>query len=132
MDFGPKGQVNDAYGNLMICTYKVRTASTNADLHALLKTAGSINYLVIALKETKSRKTEVRQLSDGTRIIHGEKVPTRKETLNLSSSASENHHYTSLSSSAILQHQKLMTRSYMLFMTIWRKSSAKKTPIGLS
>ncbi|VDM81490.1 unnamed protein product [Strongylus vulgaris] len=29
------------------------------------------------------------------------------------------------SSTAILQHQQLMTRDLMLFMRIWKKSSAK-------
>ncbi|VDM78130.1 unnamed protein product [Strongylus vulgaris] len=49
---------------LMLCTYNVRTVSSNAGLHALLKAARCINYHVIALQETRSRKTE--QLSDGT------------------------------------------------------------------
>ncbi|VDM76928.1 unnamed protein product [Strongylus vulgaris] len=35
-------------------------------LHALLEAVGRINYHVIALQETKSRKTDVRQMSDGT------------------------------------------------------------------
>ncbi|VDM85695.1 unnamed protein product, partial [Strongylus vulgaris] len=45
-------------------------------LHALLEAAGRINYHVIALQETKSRKTD-RQLSDGTLIIRGKKVQSR-------------------------------------------------------
>ncbi|VDM70641.1 unnamed protein product, partial [Strongylus vulgaris] len=40
------------------------------------KAAGRINYHVIALQETKLRKTDVRQLSDGTLIIRGEKAPS--------------------------------------------------------
>ncbi|VDM78398.1 unnamed protein product [Strongylus vulgaris] len=42
-----------------------------------LEAAGRINYHVIALQEKKSRKTDVRQLSDGTLIIRGEMVPSR-------------------------------------------------------
>ncbi|VDM77994.1 unnamed protein product, partial [Strongylus vulgaris] len=64
----------------MLCTYNARAVSTNAKLHALLEAAGRINYHAIALQETKPRKTDVRQLSDGTLIIRGEKVPsTRKK-----------------------------------------------------
>ncbi|VDM77502.1 unnamed protein product [Strongylus vulgaris] len=37
----------------------------------------SISINVIALYKTKSRKTNVRQLRDGTFIIRGEKVPSR-------------------------------------------------------
>ncbi|VDM78373.1 unnamed protein product [Strongylus vulgaris] len=59
----------------MLCTYTARSVSTNADLHAPLEAVGRINYHVIAL-QTKSRKTDVRQLSDGTLIIRGEKVPS--------------------------------------------------------
>ena len=61
----------------MLCTYNARTVSTDADLHALLHAAGHIKYHVIALQETKSRKQDVRQLSDGTLVIRGEKVPSR-------------------------------------------------------
>ena len=61
----------------MLCTYNARTVSTNADLHALLDPAEHINYHIIALQETKSRKKDVRQMSDGTLIIRGEKVPSR-------------------------------------------------------
>ncbi|VDM84772.1 unnamed protein product [Strongylus vulgaris] len=62
---------------LMHCTYNARTVSTKADLHAILEAAGRINYHVIALQETKSRKTDVRQMSDFTLNIRGEKVPSR-------------------------------------------------------
>ncbi|EYC38733.1 hypothetical protein Y032_0699g1627 [Ancylostoma ceylanicum] len=61
----------------MLCTYNARTVSTNADLHALLEAAGRIKFHVIALQETKSKKSEVRQLNDGTLIIRGEKFPSR-------------------------------------------------------
>ncbi|EYC02503.1 hypothetical protein Y032_0099g3152 [Ancylostoma ceylanicum] len=53
----------------MLCTFNARTVSTNADLHALLKAAGRIKFHVIALQETKSKKSEVRQLNDGILII---------------------------------------------------------------
>ncbi|VDM82593.1 unnamed protein product [Strongylus vulgaris] len=76
-DFGPKETSMTRHRDcLMLCTYNARTASTNADLHALLEAAGRINYHVIALQETKSRKTDVK-LSEGTLIIRGEKVPLR-------------------------------------------------------
>ena len=61
----------------MLCTYNARTFSTNADLHALLHAAEHIKYHVIALQETKSRKKDVRQMTDGTLVIRGEKVPSR-------------------------------------------------------
>ena len=61
----------------MLCTYNARTVSTNADLHALLDAAEHIKYHVIGLQETKSRKKKVRQMTDGTLIIRGEKVPSR-------------------------------------------------------
>ncbi|EYB95934.1 hypothetical protein Y032_0154g2950 [Ancylostoma ceylanicum] len=61
----------------MLCTYNARTVSTNADLHALLEAAGRIKFHIIALQETKSKKSEVRQLNDGTLIIRGEKFPSR-------------------------------------------------------
>ncbi|VDM79467.1 unnamed protein product [Strongylus vulgaris] len=54
---------------LILCTYNARTVFTNADFHALLEAAGRINYHEIALQVTKSRKADVRQLSDGTLII---------------------------------------------------------------
>ncbi|VDM69648.1 unnamed protein product [Strongylus vulgaris] len=64
------------YGDCRIlCTYNAKAISTNADLHALLEATGGINYHVIALQETKSRKTDVRQPSDGTLIICVEKIP---------------------------------------------------------
>ncbi|VDM69834.1 unnamed protein product [Strongylus vulgaris] len=59
MNFGPEGHVNDSpWRCLMLCTYEIKTFSTNADLHVLLEAAGRI--------KRKSRKIGVRQLSDGT------------------------------------------------------------------
>ncbi|CAJ0602067.1 unnamed protein product [Cylicocyclus nassatus] len=57
----------------MLCTYNARTVSTNVDFHALLDAAEHIKYHIIALQERKSRKKDVRQMSDGTLIICGEK-----------------------------------------------------------
>ncbi|EYC34358.1 hypothetical protein Y032_0001g377 [Ancylostoma ceylanicum] len=75
-DQGDKGTTR--HGDcFMLCTYNARTVSTNADLHALLEAAGRIKFHVIALQETKSKKSEVRQLNDGTLIIRGEKFPSR-------------------------------------------------------
>ncbi|VDM52154.1 unnamed protein product [Angiostrongylus costaricensis] len=50
---------------------------TYADLHALLVAANRIEFYVIALQETKIKKTDVRQLSNGTLVIRGEKDPSR-------------------------------------------------------
>ena len=61
----------------LLCTYNTRTVSSDADLYALLEAAGHIKYHVIALQETKSRKTDIRQLEDGTLVIRGEKFPLR-------------------------------------------------------
>ncbi|KAK6744625.1 hypothetical protein RB195_011384 [Necator americanus] len=59
------------------CTYNARTVSTDADLHALLVAAERIKFHVIALQETKCRRSDVRQMNDGTLVIRGEKVPSR-------------------------------------------------------
>ncbi|VDM77036.1 unnamed protein product [Strongylus vulgaris] len=53
----------------LLCTYNARTVSTNADLHALLEAEGHINYHLFALQETKLRRTDVRQLNDGTPLF---------------------------------------------------------------
>ncbi|KAK6760200.1 hypothetical protein RB195_021624 [Necator americanus] len=62
---------------LRLCTYNARTVSTDADLHALLGAAERIKFHVIALQETKCRRSDVRQMHDGTLVIRGEKVPSR-------------------------------------------------------
>ncbi|KAK6734510.1 hypothetical protein RB195_017975 [Necator americanus] len=51
--------------------------ATDADLHALLGAAERIKFHVIALQETKCRRSDVRQMNDGTLVIRGEKVPSR-------------------------------------------------------
>ncbi|KAK6759199.1 hypothetical protein RB195_021054 [Necator americanus] len=56
---------------------RARTVSTDADLHALLGTAERIKFRMIALEETKCRRSNVRQMNDGTLVIRGEKVPSR-------------------------------------------------------
>ncbi|KAK6760478.1 hypothetical protein RB195_021808 [Necator americanus] len=63
--------------NLRLCTYNARTVSTDADLHALLGAAERIKFHVIALQETKCRRSDVRQMNDGTLVIRGDKVPSR-------------------------------------------------------
>ncbi|KAK6764208.1 hypothetical protein RB195_024502 [Necator americanus] len=62
---------------LRLCTYNTRTVSTDVDLHALLGAAERIKFHVIALQETKCRRSDVRQMNDGTLVIRGEKVPSR-------------------------------------------------------
>ncbi|KAK6748230.1 hypothetical protein RB195_001075 [Necator americanus] len=62
---------------LRLCTYNARTVSTDADLHALLEAAERIKFDVIALQETKCRRSDVRQMNNGTLVIRGEKVPSR-------------------------------------------------------
>ncbi|KAK6765086.1 hypothetical protein RB195_025137 [Necator americanus] len=57
--------------------YNARTVSTDADLHALLRAAERIKFYVIALQETKCRRSDVRQMNDGTLVIREEKVPLR-------------------------------------------------------
>uniref|UniRef100_A0A7I4Y8T5 Reverse transcriptase domain-containing protein n=1 Tax=Haemonchus contortus TaxID=6289 RepID=A0A7I4Y8T5_HAECO len=61
----------------LLYTYNARTVSSNAALHELLDAASRIKYHVIALQETKSRRTDVRRMNDGTLIIRGEKLPSR-------------------------------------------------------
>ncbi|KAK6762581.1 hypothetical protein RB195_023343 [Necator americanus] len=60
-----------------LCTYNARTVSTDADLHALLGAAERIKFHVIAPQETKCRRSDVRQMNDGTLVIREEKVPSR-------------------------------------------------------
>ncbi|KAK6762946.1 hypothetical protein RB195_023597 [Necator americanus] len=64
------------YGD-RLCTYNARTVSTDADLHVLFGAAERIKFHVIALQETKCRRSDVRQMNDGTLVIRGEKVPSR-------------------------------------------------------
>ncbi|VDM58431.1 unnamed protein product [Angiostrongylus costaricensis] len=61
----------------LLCTYNARTLSPDADLHALLVGADRLIFHVIALQETKIKKTNIRQLNNGTLVIRGEKVPSR-------------------------------------------------------
>ncbi|KAK6733923.1 hypothetical protein RB195_017596 [Necator americanus] len=51
--------------------------ATDADLHALFGAAERIKFHVIALQETKCRRSDVQQVNDGTLVIRGEKVPSR-------------------------------------------------------
>ncbi|KAK6762017.1 hypothetical protein RB195_022927 [Necator americanus] len=72
---GPRRHTHDSPWRL--CIYNARTASTDADLHAHLKTAERIKFHVIVLQEAKCRRSDVRKVNDGTLVIHGEKVPSR-------------------------------------------------------
>ncbi|KAK6764768.1 hypothetical protein RB195_024915 [Necator americanus] len=62
---------------LKLCTYNARTVSTDADPHALLGAAERIKFHLIGLQETKCRRSDVRQMNDGTLVIRGEKIPSR-------------------------------------------------------
>ncbi|XGW11810.1 hypothetical protein V3C99_012907 [Haemonchus contortus] len=61
----------------LLYTYNAKTVSSNAALHELLDANSHIKYHVIALQETKSRRTDVQRMNDGTFIIRGEKLPSR-------------------------------------------------------
>ncbi|VDM52640.1 unnamed protein product [Angiostrongylus costaricensis] len=61
----------------LLCTYNARTLSADVDLHALLVAVDRIEFHVIALQETKIKKTDIRQLNNGILVIRGEKVPSR-------------------------------------------------------
>ncbi|WKX88276.1 hypothetical protein Q1695_008149 [Nippostrongylus brasiliensis] len=62
----------------MLYTYHARTVSSDADLYALLEAAGHIKYHVIALQETNRRRADLGQHNDGTVVIRGEKILSRK------------------------------------------------------
>ncbi|KAK6737995.1 hypothetical protein RB195_020218 [Necator americanus] len=59
---------------LRLCTCNARTVSIDVDLLALLGAAMRLKFHVIALQETKCRRSDVRQ---GTLVIRREKVPSR-------------------------------------------------------
>ncbi|VDM57450.1 unnamed protein product [Angiostrongylus costaricensis] len=61
----------------LLCTYNAKALSTVSDLYTLSVAADRIKFHVIALQETKIRKTGIRQLNNGTLVIGGEKVPSR-------------------------------------------------------
>ncbi|KAK6749631.1 hypothetical protein RB195_001938 [Necator americanus] len=72
------GTCTTRYGDcLRLCTYNVRTVSPHAGLHALLGAVERIKFRLIALQETKCRRSDVRQMNGGTLVIRGEKVPSR-------------------------------------------------------
>ncbi|KAK6749509.1 hypothetical protein RB195_001863 [Necator americanus] len=60
-----------------LCNYNARTVSTDTDLHAFLGAAERFKFHVIALQETKCRRSDVRQMNHGTLVIRGENVPSR-------------------------------------------------------
>ncbi|KAK6751755.1 hypothetical protein RB195_003277 [Necator americanus] len=51
--------------------------SGDADLHAILGAAERIKFHVIALQETKCRRSDVRQMNGGTLVVRGEEVPSQ-------------------------------------------------------
>ncbi|KAK6757089.1 hypothetical protein RB195_015112 [Necator americanus] len=53
--------------------------STDTDLHALLEAAERIRYNVVALQETKSRRSDVRWTNDVTLVTPREKALSRNE-----------------------------------------------------
>ncbi|KAK6765395.1 hypothetical protein RB195_025354 [Necator americanus] len=60
----------------MVTDCVLTTVSTDAELYPLLRAAERIKFL-IALQETKCRRSDARQMNDGTLAIPGEKVPSR-------------------------------------------------------
>ncbi|KAK6762476.1 hypothetical protein RB195_023268 [Necator americanus] len=62
---------------LRLCAYNARAVSTDGDLHALLRAAERIKFLLIALQEIKCRRSDVRQMNHGILVIRGEKVPSQ-------------------------------------------------------
>ncbi|KAK6744856.1 hypothetical protein RB195_011523 [Necator americanus] len=58
-----------------LCTYNARTVLTDADLYALLGATECINLHVIALQETKCRRSDVRQMNDGRLVNSAVKAP---------------------------------------------------------
>uniref|UniRef100_A0A7I4XSK8 Endo/exonuclease/phosphatase domain-containing protein n=1 Tax=Haemonchus contortus TaxID=6289 RepID=A0A7I4XSK8_HAECO len=54
--------------------YNARAVPSNAALHELLDATEHIKYDVIALQETKSRRTDVRRMNDGTPITCGKTI----------------------------------------------------------
>ncbi|KAK6725965.1 hypothetical protein RB195_004342 [Necator americanus] len=63
--------------NLRPFTYNARTAPTDDDLHTILRATKRIKFHVIALQETKCRRSNVCHMNDGTLVIRGENVPSR-------------------------------------------------------
>ncbi|KAK6745255.1 hypothetical protein RB195_011773 [Necator americanus] len=51
--------------------------STDGNLHVLLGAAERIKFHEIALQQTKCRRSDVRQMNDGTLVVRGEKAPSR-------------------------------------------------------
>ncbi|KAK6737065.1 hypothetical protein RB195_019642 [Necator americanus] len=124
---------------LRLCTYNARTVSIDADLHALLGAAERIKFHVIALQETKCRRSDVRQMNDGTLVIRGENVPSRNVggvgfVVHLSVVHLVDSHEIlsprlailcaknpSVLSTAVHQHQQLMIPNWTRFTRSWRK-----------
>ncbi|KAK6735725.1 hypothetical protein RB195_018761 [Necator americanus] len=126
---------------LRLCNYNTRTVSRDADLHALLGAAERIKFHVIALQDTKCRRSDVQQMNDGTLVIRGEKVPSRNvgdggsalicrpsRRFSRDPVTSFGHSASALctknpsvSSTATHQHQQLMNPNWTRFTRSWRK-----------
>uniref|UniRef100_A0A7I5EEF3 Endo/exonuclease/phosphatase domain-containing protein n=1 Tax=Haemonchus contortus TaxID=6289 RepID=A0A7I5EEF3_HAECO len=61
----------------LLYTNNARTVSSDAALYELLDAASHIKYHVIVLQETKSWRTDLRRMNDGTLIIRDEKLLSR-------------------------------------------------------
>ncbi|KAK6755619.1 hypothetical protein RB195_014161 [Necator americanus] len=107
---------------------------------------------MIALQETKCRRSDVRQMNDGTLIIRGEKVPSRNvDGVGFVVHPTGVHlvdsheilsprfairrlcplfQKPSISSTATHQHQQLMNLNWTRFMRSWRKKSFHKIIVG--
>ncbi|KAK6749604.1 hypothetical protein RB195_001923 [Necator americanus] len=69
-----EGDTHDSPWRLSQTVYLQRgTVSTDADLHVFLGAAKRIKVHVIASQETKCRRSDVRQMNDGTLVIREEK-----------------------------------------------------------
>uniref|UniRef100_A0A0K0DLV7 Endo/exonuclease/phosphatase domain-containing protein n=1 Tax=Angiostrongylus cantonensis TaxID=6313 RepID=A0A0K0DLV7_ANGCA len=74
---GRPGEGLDAENTLLSDPHRgedLDTSLQDSDLHALLAAADRIKLYLIALQETKIKKTDIRQLNNGTFVIRGEKV----------------------------------------------------------
>lgn len=60
-----------------LLTYKIRTLSSDASLHALLLSADHIKFHEVILQETKINKTDICSQNKSTLVIRGEKVSSR-------------------------------------------------------
>ncbi|KAK6761577.1 hypothetical protein RB195_022591 [Necator americanus] len=57
--------------------YNATSLSSVAKIRAIHRAAGRIKFLVVALQESKARRSGVRQMNDGTLVIRAEHVPSQ-------------------------------------------------------